>query len=743
MVETMNLNPEQSALVEHPIAGSVFLEGAAGSGKTTVGIHRLLYLLESGIPANELLVIVPQRALQYPYVDALRAADLPPGGQVTVTTLSALAIETVQLYWALAAPKIGFAPDKAPTILTLETAQYIMARIVDPLILEHGYFDAITIDRNRLYSQILDNLNKAAVVGFDYTEIGQRLKDAWLGESAQFKTFDQVQECADLFRRYCVNHSLLDFSLQIESFCRLWHEPPVREYLLSKYAHLIVDNAEEENPAFVDILVDWLPEADSALVIYDKGGGFRSFLGADPTYAFAKLSKQCDEAVTFEQSFVNTPELAALANEFARQFQDDDYDGTLKSDPRAALDYRDHRYYPEMLNWIADEIRYLVRERQIAPGEIVVLAPFLSDALRFSLMTRLEGMGIAARSHRPSRALREEPAARCLLTLAQLAHPQWNLKPTRFDVAYALMLAISPVEAGKSLDLVRAQLLAEAAYPDLESKSGLAPFERLPIEVQERVTFVIGERYDALRLWIEAYIADHAAPPPEPPKPKRRKKKAAEPPPIPDIELDHFFSLIFGEVLSQLGFGFYGDFEAARVTSNLIDSTRGFRRSLGDIIPAGKPSGAEYIEMVAGGLIAAQYVRRWHAAAEDSVLIAPAYTFLMNNQPATIQFWLDIGNRGWFERLYQPLTHPYVLSKQWEEARAVNPERKWTDPDEQEIRKDALYRLMVGLIRRCRGKIYLGLSQLSENGYESQGELLQAIQRMLRRLGRDQADVTV
>lgn len=737
MVEKENLKSQQLALVERTISGSVFLEGAAGSGKTTVGVHRLLTLLESGVPASEILVIVPQRALEYPYVDALRRADLAPGGQVTITTLTALAVETVQLFWALAAPKIGFSPDKAPTILTLETAQYIMSRLVDPLILEHGYFDAITIDRNRLYSQILDNLNKAAVVGFPYSEIGERLKAAWLGESAQFKTFEQVQETADAFRRYCIDHSLLDFSLQIESFCQLWDEPQVREYLLAKYAHLIIDNAEEENPAFIDILVDWLPDADSALVIYDADGGFRSFLGADPRYAFDALSKSCDEAQSFTESFVNTPELAALGSELAR-VMDQEYE-KIEADPRAALEYRDHRYYPEMLNWIADEIGVLVNERGIPPGEIVVLAPFLSDALRFSLMTRLDGMGIAARSHRPSRALREEPAARCLLTLAQLAHPQWTLKPTRFDVAYALMLSIRAVESGRTLDLVRAQLLAEAAYPDLESKSGLAPFERLPVEVQERVTFVIGERYDALRQWIEAYIADQPAPPPPPPPEtgKRRRKKKVEAPPIPDIELDHFFSLIFGEVLSQIGFGFYGDFEAARVTANLIDSARGFRRSLGEIIPAGRPSGAEYISMVATGLIAAQYVRRWHTSAENSVLIAPAYTFLMNNQPATVQFWLDIGNRGWFERLYQPLTHPYVLSRSWQKG------DKWTDVQEVIVRRDALYRLIIGLIRRSRGKIYLGLSQLSENGYESQGELLQAIQRMLRRLGRDQTDVTV
>jgi hypothetical protein len=36
------------------------------------------------------------------------------------------------------------------------------------------------------------------------------------------------------------------------------------------------------------------------------------------------------------------------------------------------------------------------------------------------------------------------------------------------------------------------------------------------------------------------------------------------------------------------------------------------------------------------------------------------------------------------------------------------------------------------LVRRCRQKIYLGLSELSEQGFEERGQLLRAFQRVLR-----------
>ena len=728
------LTPQQRDLIAH--SGRLFLEGSAGTGKTTVAVNRMLHLLESGVSADEILVLVPQRTLALPYHHALRTVELPPGGQVTVTTMSGIAVQMVELFWPLVAKQAGFAsPDVLPTFLSLETSQYIMAHVIGGLIDDRGYFESVTIDRNRLYSQIIDNLNKAAVVGFPYTEIGERLKEAWLGDVAQQHIFEQVQDCATRFRAYCLEHNLLEFSLQMEIFINLlWKLPSCNEYLAERYRHLIADNVEEDNAAAQDILRDWLPRFESALVIYDSEAGYRRFLGADADNGYT-LRAVCDKTVEFSASFVNSPDLAALGNELARAL--DQYAENLPGNAFSALHYDVKRYYPDMLNGVAAEIRRLIEVEQVPPGEIVVLAPFLSDALRFSLVQRLDG--IPVRSHRPSRALRDEPAARCLLTLAQLAHPEWGLKPTAFDVAYALMQAIGTLETTRTIDLVRAQLLAQEAFPHPASKSSLAPFDSLPVETQERVTYVLGERYDGLRQWLEDYIKANEAllPPPAPPesKPKRKRKKKDAPEPavtaLPQPELDHFFSLLFGEVLSQRGFGFYGDFEAADTVWNLIESARNFRRAVANIVT--KPIGQEYVEMVQSGVIANQYVREWRRPAQDSVLIAPAYTFLMNNQPVTYQFWIDIGSRGWSERLYQPLTHPYVLSKQW------TPGDKWTDEREFESRREALYQLLIGLVHRCRSGVYLGMSELGENGYENQGELLQVFNRMLRRLAASQS----
>jgi superfamily I DNA/RNA helicase len=690
----------QFELIEAPLDAKIFLEGPAGTGKTSVGVERLLYLIESGVPADSILLLVPQRTLAARYYQALRQPDLQAGSLVTVLTVGGLAKRMVELYWPLVAEQAGFAhPNRPPTFLTLETAQYYMAHLVRPLLSE-GLFEGVTLERNRLYSQIIDNLNKAALVGFPHTEIGDRLKAAWVGDPGQAHIYEDAQHCANLFRGYCLENNLLDFSLQVEIFTNLlWQEPICKNHLYESYKHLIADNLEEHVPVSADLLYEWLPVFDSGMLIFDTQAGYRRFLGADPESTHT-LVAHCDQHIRVDESFVTSEATEAFAAALEHALIPLERRPELppsSGDSGLALSYPPHedtRYYPQMLDWVVDQTAGLIEEG-VPPGEIVVLAPYLSDALRFSLTERFDAAGIPTYSHRPSRSLRDEPATQALLTLTALAHPLWDIRPSRFDVAYTLMETIA------EMDLVRAQLLAEIVYR--QRKGMLSPFELINPTMQERITFKLGERYQQLYEWVESYAQ-------------------SEP-----MEMDHFLSQLFGEVLSQSGFNFHWDYDAAEVTANLIESVQKFRWVTGDQLAAeGIPLGQEYLHMVEDGVIAAQYIYQWQAQPEDAVFLAPAYTFLLRNLPADYQFWLDVGSRGWYERIRQPLTHPYVLSRHWDKV------RPWTDEEETETGQEALRHLALGLIRRCREGIYLGLSQIGEQGYEHKGKLLRAIDQALQ-----------
>ncbi|HEY2981107.1 MAG TPA: hypothetical protein VGJ22_08000 [Anaerolineales bacterium] len=703
----MNLIPTQTEIAHAGLDERLFLHGVAGTGKTTTGVERVNFLLSQGIAGDSILMLTPQRTLQVPYLDSLLSPERAAGGDVTAATVGGLARRMADLFWPLAAERAGFAqPDRPPVFLTLETAQYYMAHLVRPL-LDEGYFQSITIDRNRLYSQILDNLNKAAAVGFPHTEIGARLDSAWLGDPSQRRVYADVQASANLFRAYCLEHNLLDFSLQLEVFTNiLWPDPIVRAHLTQRYHHLIYDNVEEDIPRAHDLVREWLPQVRSALLIYDDDGGYRRFLGADPQTGWA-LRELCDRQAALEDSFVTSPAVEdlgaglvdAIAPDvpFSRSPTHEETGGAT-----GAFEILSARFYPELLDAIVMQVRSLITIDFLPPSEIVILSPYLSDALRFSLMDRLQAAGIPVRSHRPSRSLRSEPASAVLLTLAALAHPHWNLHPSRFDVAHAFMLALDT-------DLVRAQLLAEITYRAKDLR--LSTFGEIKPDMQERITFVVGNKYALLRDWLKAYRESSALP------------------------LDFFLRKLFGELLSQAGYGFHRKLDEARVAASLIESIRKFRMAMEpSLVGLDTPDfdlGREYMAMLQDGVIAAQYLESYRTADDDSVLVAPAYSFLMTNRPVRVQFWLDIGASGWTERLAQPLTHPYVLSREWDSSAG----RLWTDADEVQADAESLARLVSGLLRRCRERIYVGLSDLGETGFEQRGALMRAFQQVLQNAG--------
>ncbi len=700
-----SLTPAQIELVELPADTHIFLEGPAGCGKTTAGVERLLHLMARGILGNQILLLLPQRTLGAPYYAALQHPGLVAGGMVSVLTAGGLAQRMVDLFWPLAVEPAGFSrPDRLPVFLTLETAQYYMAHLVRPL-LDEGLFESVAMDRNRLYSQVLDSLNKSAVVGFSHQQIGERLKAAWVGEPGQLRIYDDVQTCANLFRSYCLKNNLLDFSLQIDVFFRyLWSDPWVKDYLQNMYRHLIVDNLEEDTPVAHDFVAEWLPKMESALLIYDHDAGYRSYLGADPEDAY-RLKELCNLQVSWQDSFVTGDGIRLLGDVLSQHINPDREtrltDSVLSSTLAAealdaAMEILPARFYPEVLDLVVEKIDFLINEEQVAPGEIVVLAPFLSDALRFSLIDLLNRRGILSWSHRPSRSLREEPVTLCMLTLASLAHPEWSITPSRFDVAYALVQAID------GLDLVRSRLLVDITYRIKDGVPHLTSFDLIQGDMQERITYLLGERFEQLRGWI-AY-----------------NQFSGE-------TLDTFLSRLFGELISQPGYGFHANFHAGQVAANLIESIQKFRWAASEsLVEEGIPIGFEYMRMFQDGVIAATYFSAWQTQPPDSVLLAPAYTFLMSNRPVRYQFWLDAGSTGWSERLEQPLTHPYVLNRNWD------PGCKWTDYDEVQVNQLILDRLVTGLLRRCREKVFLGLSDLGEQGYEQRGPLLQAVQRVRR-----------
>jgi hypothetical protein len=683
---------------------TLFLEGPAGTGKTSAGIQRLRELLTAGVQPENILVLLPQRTLARPYQVALTTPDAPDIAGVDMLTISGLARRGIELFWTLVARQAGFAnPHKTePTFLNIETAQYFMTRFVDPAI-DEGKFDGVSVPRTRIITQILDNLEKAALNSLTIEEVFQRLGQSWAGPSSRLTVYQDALRVAQAFRAHCLKNNLLDFSLQIDVLTRhLLGHTVYREYLRDKYHHLIVDNIEEMPPVAHDFIRNLLEHLQSALLMYDSDGGFRLFLGADPTGGH-ELRQHTEGRLHWADSYTQHEAMKAL--DTALHLALDTREGPvpkhdLPGDPITAFQSSFHSFYPQMLEWASHVVIDLVNQG-VEPNQIVMLAPYLNDSLRFTVMNRLEGAGIPVISHRPSRAIREEPAARAMLSLLQWVNPLEGTTPSSDDMLDTWVTLLD------GLDPIRASLLNQIVYGI--GWRELGGFDQINPVMQKRITYSVGERYEYLRHWMLA----------------ERERVSTTPP-------DYFLRRLFGDVASQRGFGFHTNLDAGHIVAQMIDSAYHFRQVL---YPNGvedwSPVWIQYRQLVSEGLLAALSDRSWQKDEHRAVFIAPAYTFLVRNRTVRYQIWLDVGSSSWWERLNQPLTHPYVVQRAYPAGQA------WTDDEENQRQWAMLRRVVLGLTRRCTDTIYLAVSDLGEQGFEQRGPLLRVFQQVLQAYGYD------
>ena len=685
----MSLMPEIEGL------GTIFLEGPAGTGKSSQAVARMDALIDQGVPPDEILLLTPQRSYTVFYEEQL---DTLTWHRIGKATVGGVAQRMVSLFWPLVVEvsSYSFDEDRPPTFLTYETAQYFMARHVFPLI-EQGYFSELKLTRNRLYSQLLDNLNKAAVNRIPLDQVHAYLQSSAAEDASKKSLFDDISKTINAYRQYTVSHNLLDFSLYNEVFWELLSEEEVREYMVRQFRHIIYDNVEEDFPLAHDIVQQWIQMVDSALIIFDTDGGYRKFLAANPNSAMG-LKQSCEIHVQRDENHRTPPHLLALAETMIESVHREPFSQERIDAPTGVrFHLYSDRLYHQMVAEAASRVIALVQDAGVEAQDIAVISPFLSDSLHFALASRLDKEGVLHYTHRPSRVLYDQPMTRVMLCLATLAHPEWGLRrPSVESVRHMLNRLIGP------LDLVRAALLADAGYEEASDGVGLRAFERMPVVVRDRISYATGKLYEELRRWLEDYHTRD------------------------ELPIDHFFSRVFGEKLSQAGYGLHQDVEGGVAVGNLVESARKFRRAVSGVLDVERsPAGKAYVEMVQEGVVSAFYDIDW-TSSREGVLLTPVHTFLLRNRIYPYQVWLDVGSPTWYRRIPQPLTNPYVMSRDWHVGNV------WNAKIEKQFETERLERIILGLTRRCSERIYAYRSEVGASGQEQMGDFLSALDRVKR-----------
>ena len=667
-----------------------------GSGKTSLAVERIKALTANGVNADEILLLVPQRSYTLPYEEHLNPLTWQRLGKAT---LGGMAQRMVALFWPLVLERSTYAFDKSkdPVFLTYEVAQFFMSRLVSPLI-RQGYFAELKLIRHRLYSQLLDNLNKATVNEIPLDKVQEYLRSDSGTDASRRLLFEDISKTINAYRDYTVEHNLLDFSLYNDVFRELFFTcEEVKAYMSRQFRHLIYDNAEEDFPLAHAIVEQWLSAFDTCLIVSDSSGGYRKFLAANPKSA-GGLKGACETHLTFAVNHKTPARLLNLGTALVEAIQHRSFSqDELEQEGEQRFFVFSDRLHHDMVDNAMERAVQLIDEGA-RPEEIAIISPFLNDSLYFAISSRLEKAGISFQAHKPSRTLRDASITKVLLTLASLAHPHWEgAGPTHEAVTHMLARILAP------LDLIRATLLSDSVFESAGDGIRLRSFDSVSHEIRDRVTFNAGVLYEGLRIWLQDYVSGN------------------------ELPVDHFFSKLFGELLSQPGYGFHHDEEAGVQVAMVVESARKFRQAVSTVLDAdGVSVGNAYMEMVDEGVISAFYELDWSTDAE-AVMVTPVHTYLLRNKIYPYQIWLDVASTSWHKRIPQPLTNPYILSKDWHIG------RKWNASVEKYFEVERLERIVLGLMRRCSGKIYAYFSELSVSGQEQSGDLLLALSRTKRK----------
>ena len=710
-----------------PIASNcrLYIEGPFGTGKTDLGLARLRWAMqELRGHGQAVTLLVPSRYTLRRLRQRLENRRGPSAhSPYRLVTFAGLMAEAVTLAWPELAERAGYVePAPSPRFLNLESAQHLLAPEVRERAIQ-GHFEAATRyhspGNNRLLSQLVDNLSKAAMYGYSleeaYLRLARSVPDSKFREG-RLEALRTALKVSRSFRRNCLKQSLVSFDLLYLLFQLLLGDNQLsHSLLLEPCRHLVAFECEELDYACHRFLRKIIPLTNSSLCLADPNGGFRDFLGAFPE-GLPSLAKVSDLRFALTDPPQSGRKAIEQRVERALAWEGEQETGVepdgenievvraspldlCKGRTQDFLDISHHEHFSDTLTWTAKTVAKLIHTQGIPPQQVAVLAPVVGNALRFALEQKLQAQGLELFTHRPSRKLRDEPAIQALLALVCLAHPHWRLPVDEVAKRIVLQMAIGDLEGW------RAHTMAQ------NWNSSFRPFLSYPEGWQERIGNRNGVRLDALRSWLHDY----------------HNEERHEP-------LDVFLARLYDELLSTPGFSFAKDPDAARISHQLIRSAYRFREMLDEVGfqegGSGNPfmlqgeSGKIYVELVQAGLIGGLHLPD-DTPPEHAVVLAPAYNFIMQGYRVEHQFWLDLNHSGWGQRMHQPLTHPYVLEPGWSASQA------WADADEERVSQRKIWKLLVGLLRRTGRRVHVVVSEFGETGHDQKGPLVRALNSML------------
>ncbi len=362
------IDPEQFALITRPTAGFVVIRGAAGSGKTTVALHRIAYLAydDPRIDSEQTLVVVFSPALRDYVSHVLPALGV---ARVQVRTFHEWAHEIRRrLLPMLPADRRDTAPAAVQRLklhpAMLEALKRHVAEVPGPSTPAQVIDDWTSVLTNggRLTAVLAEQAPEAfgpeeLQRAIDWNRREHERVAAWLGGDRGAEAELDHEDEALLLRAWQLRIGAL----------------PSPSGALLRYRHIAVDEVQDFSPLEVQVLLGCLDRRQSITLAGDtqqhllEHSGFTSWA----TF-FSQLGLQGAEVSTLEVSYRCSRQVATFAAGILGPLREDDTPlRTVRDGPPVELfRFADHG---ACVAFLADALRELAARERLA--SVAVLTP--------------------------------------------------------------------------------------------------------------------------------------------------------------------------------------------------------------------------------------------------------------------------------------------------------------------------------------------------------------------------------
>jgi hypothetical protein len=640
-----------------------------------------------------------------------------------------------------------------PVRLRPETEQELATRLWHSHLTEDVLRRA-GVNEYRLVRRILDLLQLAAVSGTPCEEINQVLTQVFEGQESTSNLEPETYAQLLLeWRNWCLERGFLSYGIIAELYIQhLLPNPIYQQRLLQRYQAILADDVGDY-PAIARQLFETLLDFGAVGAFsYNPDNIVRLGLGADPTY-ISGLTARCKIETLTPLPLTNLGDTLAapmleLVTEPMTLLSLPDIVQSIQTTSRALL-----------LRQTAETIISSVKEKQVEPKDIAIIAPGLDAIARYTLTEILNKQNIYVQSLNSQLPLVASPLIRALLTVLALIYPGLGRLVDRDAVAEMLVVLsrgeletetdfLEPPQTidnnqpstnnRSQIDPVRAGIIADYCFlphPDHPNLLPVTAFDRW-----DRLGFTATTAYNEILEWIE--------------KERNRLEQRFIPSPISLLyaAIEKFF--LNGNTLSydQLAIlrelletaQHYWEIDTRIRSEGVVRSPWGVGKEweaggVGEvkkIFTSSSPSPsspllptphsplpssstiAEFIQLLRRGTITANpYPVRPVGPAANAITLATIFQYRSSRKSHKWHFWLDAGSPLWAKGGAATLFGAPLFLRD----RIGQP---WTATDENEAENLRVQRILADLLARVSERLYLCHSELAVNGQEQLGPLL-------------------